>query len=182
MFPVCSSQILIGLGSNLSGPWGTPAETVERAIGSFSDSEIFVLRASTILRTSPYGKLHQPSFANAVIAVTTHLPPHALLKRLHTIEHRAGRKRGERWGPRVLDLDLLAYGDLVTRRPTHQEWKAGRRHPLVLPHPELPLRPFVLRPIQEIAPFWHHPISGLTAAQMGNRLMPARGGRILGRA
>ncbi|WP_239025005.1 2-amino-4-hydroxy-6-hydroxymethyldihydropteridine diphosphokinase [Rhodoligotrophos defluvii] len=170
------------MGSNLQGPWGPPAATLQEALRRLADFGVVLVDCSTIVSTTPYGRTDQPVFANAVAAVETHLPPSALLKRLHMIEALAGRRRAERWGPRALDLDLLCYETVVTRGISRQEWRSGRRHPLVLPHPELHLRPFVLEPIREIAPFWHHPVLGLTAAQLSQRLPGSREGRVLGRA
>ncbi|WP_342641898.1 2-amino-4-hydroxy-6-hydroxymethyldihydropteridine diphosphokinase [Rhodoligotrophos ferricapiens] len=170
------------MGSNLHGPWGAPAQAVKEALHRFAQYGIEITKCSTIISTAPYGKTDQPVFANAVAAIHTHLPPLALLQRLHMIEAAAGRRRAVRWGPRALDLDLLCYYEITTPGKSPQQWRSERRHPLVLPHPELHLRPFVLEPIREIAPFWHHPVNGLTAADMSRALPAAREGRVLGRA
>jgi 2-amino-4-hydroxy-6-hydroxymethyldihydropteridine diphosphokinase len=181
MYRSLAPRILVGLGSNVKGPWGTPAETIEEALRCFSRHGLAVTARSTVISSAPYGDIDQPVFANAVAAITTVLPPEALLRRLHSIEAEAGRKRGQRWGPRTLDLDLLTYGELTAPGPGRENWRRGRRHPLALPHPEIAWRAFVLEPIAEIAPFWHHPVTGLTAAQMSRRRYQAAssGGQVL---
>lgn len=151
-------MILIGIGSNLSGPWGNSGETVARALTELDRGGLAVVKASRLLRSRPYGNLRQPAFVNAVAEIATHLPPEALLARLHSIERAAGRRRARRWGPRTLDLDLLAYRGLV---------RQGR---LVLPHPGIADRLFVLVPLAEIAPRWVHPVYHATARQLMRRL------------
>src|SRR5215211_3014960 len=148
-------MILIGLGSNLDGPWGPPSSILRRAIGCLDSLGCRLISASAFVRTSPYGKIDQPDFLNAVARIATRMTPEALLDYLQSIERQAGRTRGERWAPRPLDLDILDYNGIVRETPA-----AG------LPHPRIPHRPFVLRPITEIAPRWRHPILGKTAAQM----------------
>lgn len=150
-------MILIGLGSNLNGPWGTPQQAVERALAELNTGPINLLRSSTLIITAPFGRKNQPPFVNAAALVETHLSPDALLHRLHMIEHRAGRQRRLRWGPRTLDLDLLDYNGLTRRR------RVLSIKPLVLPHPGIAQRLFVLQPLAEIAPRWKHPLSHETA-------------------
>jgi 2-amino-4-hydroxy-6-hydroxymethyldihydropteridine diphosphokinase len=150
--------ILIGLGSNLSGPWGTPQATVARALRELDDGPIRLLEKSRLSCTEPFGVKNQPVFVNAVAAVFTHLPPDALMRRLHGIEQSAGRQRRRRWGPRTLDLDLLDYHGLIRAKRTRSV------KPLVLPHPGIAERLFVLEPIAEIAPMWRDPITKQTAA------------------
>jgi len=181
MFDSLAPRILIGLGSNVRGPWGDPLETIEETLRRFPQYGLTVTARSSVVSSAPYGVVDQPIFANAVAAISTSLPPAALLYRLHAIEADAGRRRGQRWGPRTLDLDLLAYGPLTTAAPARESWRRGRRHPLTLPHPEMAWRPFVLEPLAEIAPFWHHPVTGLTASQMSRRryAQAAAGGQVL---
>jgi len=160
-------MILIGIGSNVEGPWGPPAANVERALRELDVSPLRLLRASRLLLTSPFGQLDQPDFVNAVAEIATSLPPQALMQRLHDIELSADRRRTLRWGPRTLDLDLLDYDGLVL---DGSEGHASHRGPLKLPHPGIPERPFVLKPIAEIAPRWRHPVSGRTARELLDRL------------
>jgi 2-amino-4-hydroxy-6-hydroxymethyldihydropteridine diphosphokinase len=151
-------MILIALGSNLSGPWGTPRQTLQRALEEMKHHNITVEKVSTLIETSPFGVINQPNFVNAVTIVDTALPPEALMQALHMIEKRAGRKRLKRWGPRTLDLDLLDYHGLL-RKPRRTSIK-----PLILPHPGILQRSFVLAPVAEIASQWKHPVTRQSAA------------------
>ena len=159
-------MIIIALGSNLTGPWGSPTTTVTRAIAELADRNIRILKSSQLFLTAPFGVTNQPDFVNAVIAVSTAMPPQSLMRVLHDIERSAGRKRLKRWGPRTLDLDLLDYhGRILSPRTRSIK-------PLVLPHPGIELRSFVLCPLMEIAPQWKHPVSHRTAEQFLRRLKP----------
>lgn len=125
-----------------------------------------------------------PDYVNAVVRVRTALPPVEILQVLHRIEHRFGRARQERWGMRTLDLDLLAAGDLILPDlDTQTRWRSlppeaqARAAPdlLVLPHPRLQDRGFVLVPMNDIAPGWVHPVldkpvSALLAALPGEEI------------
>jgi 2-amino-4-hydroxy-6-hydroxymethyldihydropteridine diphosphokinase len=157
-------MILIGIGSNVSGPWGPPASTVERALVALDEAPLRLLKASGPIVTAPFGRTDQPDFVNAVAEIETGLEPPALLAHLHAIERRAGRRRTLRWGPRTLDLDLLDYNGLVVAE------QPGRDDDPVLPHPGIPERSFVLGPIAEIAPHWRHPVLDETAATLLARL------------
>jgi len=152
-------MILIALGSNISGPWGTPEQSVQRALLALDRNGIKLLKASRLLLTAPFGRPNQPPFVNAVAHVTTHLPPLALLQKLHEIERQAGRRRTTRWGPRTLDLDIVDYHGLV--RPSGN---------LILPHPGIAERIFVLKPISELTATWRHPVSHLSARNMLRKL------------
>ncbi len=173
-------MILLGLGSNKPGPWGTPLETLIRAVGELDCGGLSVEAASSWYSSAPFGRIDQAAFVNGVVRIHTHLPPFALLSRCHEIERRSGRDRRLRWGPRTLDIDLLTYHDVVIHnRVSHRESALRKFIPLVLPHPGIALRPFVLSPIEEIAPFWHHPITGKTARMMSTRLKLQSQGAIL---
>ena len=163
-------MILVALGSNLEGPWGSPRETILRALAELDRGPIRLRAASRLYATSPFGRANQPDFVNAAAEIETRLPPEALLQRLHAIERAAGRRRTIRWGPRVLDLDLLDYHGLI---------RASCGRGLALPHPGIGDRLFVLEPLAAVAPAWRHPVSRLTAADMRRRLGSAREGRIL---
>ena len=153
-------MILIGLGSNITGPWGTPRSAVEKALVCLNQFPLRLVRASTLLATKPFGNKNQPDFINAVAIIETALPPLALLSRLHEIERKAGRKRGRRWGPRTLDLDILDYKGR-TLIPQGQGRAALR-----LPHEGIAKRDFVLLPAAEIASRWKHPILHKSAKEM----------------
>jgi 2-amino-4-hydroxy-6-hydroxymethyldihydropteridine diphosphokinase len=151
-------MILIALGSNLTGPWGTPRETLNRAVAEMPNYKIRVQKVSSFIETAPYGVTDQPYFLNAIARVKTALSPRALLQALQQIEAGAGRLRLERWGPRTLDLDIIDYNGLIrTLSPSDEK-------PLTLPHPGIAERSFVLEPLAEIAPRWKHPVTGKTAA------------------
>jgi 2-amino-4-hydroxy-6-hydroxymethyldihydropteridine diphosphokinase len=162
-------MILVALGSNCNGPWGTPRDAVAEALRRLNGSGIRVRRASQLLVTAPFGVTDQPDFVNAVAEVESRLSPEALLKRLHIIERLAGRRRTLRWGPRTLDLDLIDYHGVIRRTPP----------PPVLPHPGIAERIFVLAPIAEIAPQWRHPQTRLTAAAMLKKLDHEGQGRLI---
>jgi 2-amino-4-hydroxy-6-hydroxymethyldihydropteridine diphosphokinase len=134
------AEALIGLGGNV----GDVRATLARAIAALCDGEeVRLLARSADYRTPPWGVEDQPAFVNACIAVETRLPPRALLARAQAIERTLGRARvkEQRWGPRRIDIDLLAYDDLTVDEPG-----------LELPHPRLFERAFVLVPLMEIAP------------------------------
>lgn len=162
-------MILVALGSNRTGPWGSPGEAVQRALRKLNTGGVKLKRVSQLFRSSPFGRTDQPEFVNAVAEIETALPPTALLQRLHHIERMAGRRRTLRWGPRTLDLDLLDYHGRILTKPGQP----------VLPHPGMAERIFVLAPIMEIAPRWRHPLSHLTAQAMLTRLDPQGQGSLL---
>lgn len=128
----------IGLGGNV----GDREATLRRAIALLSEEEeIQVVAVSALRETDPVGVVDQPRFLNGAVAVETTLEPRELLETLLRIERLLGRVRGERWGPRTVDLDLLLYGDQVVDEP-------GLR----VPHPHLHERRFALEPLAEIDP------------------------------
>ncbi len=153
-------MILVALGSNRTGPWGSPGQTLTRAMAELDDNGMKLVGASRLLMSAPFGRVNQSPFVNAVARIATHLPPQALMRRLHMIERNAGRRRASRWGPRTLDLDLLDYHGLVLRQPSH----------LILPHPGIAHRIFVLKPIAELAPRWIHPVLRQTARTLLGKL------------
>ncbi len=134
------AEAFIALGGNV----GDVRSTFDRAIAMLCNGAAVRLAArSADYRTPPWGVTDQAPFVNAVIAVTTSLPPHDLFARAEKCERALGRDRmyERRWGPRAIDIDLLAYDDLVLDEPD-----------LTLPHPRLLERAFVLVPLAEIAP------------------------------
>lgn len=145
------ASVLIALGGNV----GDVRQTFRKAIANICGMAQAVLVArSSDYATPPWGDENQDRFVNACIEIETRLDPHALLYTLHKIEKKFGRDRGKetRWGPRTLDLDLIAYGDAVLDRPE-----------LKLPHPRLFERAFVLVPLAEIVP--DRMIAGRTPAE-----------------
>jgi 2-amino-4-hydroxy-6-hydroxymethyldihydropteridine diphosphokinase len=116
-----------------------------------------VKRVSSLYESPAWPDPADPAFINAIAEIETSLPPEALLAGLHAIEAGFGRRRSVRNAPRSLDLDLIAY---------HNEIRGGEDADLILPHPRLSGRAFVLAPLLEVAPDWRHPVSGETAAEM----------------
>jgi len=131
-------RVFLSLGGNL----GDPAQAMASALRILdADPQTSVLRVSSVYRTPPWGKLDQPDFLNAAAELSTGLSPRALLELCLEAERRLKRVRAERWGPRLVDIDILVYGD----RRIHE---AG----LDIPHPRMLERAFVLAPLAEIAP------------------------------
>jgi 2-amino-4-hydroxy-6-hydroxymethyldihydropteridine diphosphokinase len=153
---------LVALGSNI----GDRDRTLEWAAGRIraACAAAGSFKASHLYETPPWGGVPQADYLNAVVLFETAIEARPLLDLLLGIEREAGRERGERWGPRSLDLDLLDLGGLVVDQPG-----------LVLPHPGIAERPFVLVPLCELSPAWRHPLTGRTAAEMLRALDPDPG-------
>ncbi len=150
------AEALVALGGNV----GDARATIRKAIEIFCDGEeVRLIARSSDYKTPPWGVADQPPFVNAAIAVATGLAPRALLQRGHAVERIFGRHREAeaRWGPRTLDIDLIAYDDLTMNEPE-----------LVLPHPRLFERAFVLVPLVEIAP--DREIAGRRIADAARRI------------
>jgi 2-amino-4-hydroxy-6-hydroxymethyldihydropteridine diphosphokinase len=164
-------MVIIGLGSNVTSRWGSPEATILHALHELADCGVKVLRVSRLYRTHPLGPIDQPNFINAVALISTSRPPVALLSLLKRIEAKAGRRTSKRWGPRALDLDIVDYKRRTLNWAKHDKQVFNRsKLDLILPHSDAARRPFVLRPILDIHPLWHHPISGFTANQLLKRL------------
>ena len=145
------ANVLIALGGNV----GDVRDTFRRAISNICGmTQAGLLARSSDYATPPLGDIEQPRYVNACISIDTSLDPYALLFTLHKIEKKFGRDRARetRWGPRTLDLDMLAYDDVTIEKPE-----------LTLPHPRMFQRAFVLMPLCEIAP--DRVISGQTPAE-----------------
>ena len=160
------NTLLLALGANLAGPWGTPVETLRRARRELSRTGLAILAESGVYHTLPLGPGRQASYLNAVLLLRARIAPAALLRHIKHIERRAGRRLGTRWGPRCLDIDILDHGG---RR---MGWPQRRRQPgrLVLPHPEMHRRAFVLVPLLEVAPHWRHPALAVAGRTLLARL------------
>lgn len=173
----------VGLGANLPSAEGSASEALIAAAGIVhAEPDISIVAFSRLWRTPAFPAGSGPDFANAVAKLQTDLPPETLLDRLHKIEADFGRDRSTgRWSARVLDLDLLAMNDLVLPDPDlQQHWRelAPDRQRveapdrLLLPHPRIQDRAFVLAPWAEIAPNWRHPLLRQSVAQMLAALGP----------
>jgi 2-amino-4-hydroxy-6-hydroxymethyldihydropteridine diphosphokinase len=170
-------MILVAIGSNVSGPWGNPRETVKRALAELDRPPCRLVKASRPITTAPMGEPDQPDFINTVAIIETRLEAPDLLAHLHDIELAADRRRSRRWGPRTLDLDLIDHDGCII---TEAERVRTRHGPMVLPHPGIAVRAFVLGPIAEIAPDWRHPVTGESAAEMLVKLGQDEAGREIG--
>ena len=149
----------LALGSNRRSSHGSPAETLRAALAELEPEAVSRIRATPAL--GPAGR----SFANAAAIVTSDLEPPELLARLKEIERAFGRRGGRKWGPRVLDIDIVL-------------WSGGAwgDSGLVVPHPEMRVRPFVLKPLAEIAADWRDPVTGASVRQLLHRLRRRRRG------
>ena len=142
--PTTMDVAYIGFGSNI----GDRLAHIQNAIHALSETEgITLQKVSSVYQTEPVGYETQAQFLNGVAAIRTDLPPLSLLHTLKDIEALVGRQHRIRWGPREIDLDILIYGDLCLRTEK-----------LVIPHPEMHLRRFVLAPLAEITPDLVHPV------------------------
>jgi 2-amino-4-hydroxy-6-hydroxymethyldihydropteridine diphosphokinase len=160
-----STNVLIAIGSNRRHRCGTPQAVVAAAIVALQAAGLRLRatsRARTTLPLGPGGR----AYANAAVAVETELTLPALLALLKAIERRFGRRGGQRWGARALDLDILAAADTVY--PSITQWLAAARG-LLVPHRALADRSFVLDPLIDIAPDWRHPVLHLSARQLRAR-------------
>lgn len=157
-------RAVISLGSNL----GNRLETLQGAIDALEDTPgVRVKAVSPVYETEPWGVEpgSQPSYFNAVVVVKTTLPPSSLLERAHAVEEAFHRVRDERWGARTLDVDIVAYADVVSDDPT-----------LTLPHPRAHERAFVLAPWHDVEPQaqlpGRGPVAGLLAGVTRNGIEP----------
>ena len=146
------SQVLLSLGTNL----GERRQNLRRAVRAL-DREMVVTAVSPIYETEPWGEPNQPDFLNICLAATTTQPPRQLLKSIKQIEQDLGREETYRWGPRLIDIDVIFYDDVVVAEEG-----------LNIPHARLADRAFVLTPLADIAPDWVHPITGKTVVEMLN--------------
>ncbi|MDJ0909730.1 MAG: 2-amino-4-hydroxy-6-hydroxymethyldihydropteridine diphosphokinase [Woeseiaceae bacterium] len=149
----------VGIGSNLD----RPARQVELAMAALDEiTDTCVTARSHLYRSSPLGGIEQPDFVNAAASLLTLLEPQELLEQMQAIERARGRERtDQRWGPRVIDLDLLVFADLVIDEPD-----------LTLPHPGIGERNFVLLPLRELAPDLDIPGLGCVSAIPVNEQEP----------
>ena len=148
------SSYVIALGSNRRGRHGAPADEVRAALAAIGG----VVMTSPLVATAPLGPARR-RFVNAAALIESEDSPPELLARLKTIEAAFGRRRGQRWTDRVIDLDIILWSDGA--------WAGDG---LTVPHPEFRRRDFVLRPLAAIVPDWRDPVTGRTIRQLAARI------------
>ena len=148
------APVFLGLGSNV----GDREEALEEAVRGLAGRGVATIRASSIWHTEPVGGPPQEWFLNSVVEGRTRLRPRELLEACLDTERAMGRERRERYGPRRIDVDILFYGSERVEEPG-----------LVVPHPRLAERRFVLEPLHEVAPDFVHPVLGATVSELRRR-------------
>lgn len=172
---------LLALGANLPHAGRTPSETLRVALDDLAARGCLITAVSRFFRTPAFPAGHGPDYINTAACLHHGGSPDTLLALLHDVEATHGRARAERWGQRTLDLDLLAVGNFVL--PDHATWNHWHELPpesqtriapdrLILPHPRLQDRAFVLIPLADVAPDWVHPVLGQSVADMCAALPP----------
>ena len=147
--------VYLSLGSNV----GTRLVNVRSAVSALrAEPGVNVLRESRVYETEPVGDARQDLFLNMAVAVETMLGPLEFLDRIQAIEKQVGRVPARRWGPRVIDIDIVLWDDLVIDSDR-----------LTIPHPEFRARAFVLAPLSEIAPVARDPVTGLTVLELSRQ-------------
>lgn len=173
---------LIALGSNLGFDGEGPALVLDAAISALEQRGYVIRARSRYYNTPAFPAGAGPDFVNAVIAVSGPVDLQQVLADLHSVEAEMGRLREVRWGARTLDLDLIAAGaQVLPDLQTHQYWrelplavqKTTAPQELIVPHPRLSERAFVLVPLMDVAPDWCHPATGMTVGQMHDALPQA---------
>jgi 2-amino-4-hydroxy-6-hydroxymethyldihydropteridine diphosphokinase len=175
------NEFYIALGANLPSGEGSPKATLLAALQEIREADVVVASVSHLYQTPCFPAGAGPDYVNGAARLVSDRTPAAMLDLLHTIEARFGRERKERWGMRTLDLDLIASGDAVfPNRETFEQWrrlapdlqKRAVPDQLVLPHPRLQDRAFVLVPLRDIAAHWRHPVLNRTVEDMYTALSP----------
>ena len=173
--PQIRSTALVALGSNQVFAKADARETLAMAVAAIDEMLGVIRGVSRFFRTPAFPPGSGPDFVNAALSLETDLLPRELLEGLHGIEERFGRSRRTRWAARTLDLDLISYDDLVLPdRQTCQNWvdlpldqqMQVAPDTLILPHPRLAERAFVLVPLADVAANWRHPLTGKSVKQM----------------
>ncbi|MFT6396492.1 MAG: 2-amino-4-hydroxy-6-hydroxymethyldihydropteridine diphosphokinase [Bradymonadia bacterium] len=148
-------RYLLSIGSNL----GSKEDNLEAGISALNTLPHSMIEVSSFYRTAAMYRTDQPDFLNAAVLIDTTLGPHNLLLRLQAIENYVGRERAKKYGPRVLDIDIVGADDEIIATET-----------LCVPHPLMHERRFVLEPLLELAPDWKHPTRGATVREMLEQL------------
>ncbi|MEW2918128.1 2-amino-4-hydroxy-6-hydroxymethyldihydropteridine diphosphokinase [Ruegeria sp. ANG10] len=169
------SEAVIALGANLNLRASGPKVTLQKAIDAILRQGVLIRAVSRFFETPCFPAGAGPDYVNAAALIETEKTPAEVLQLLHEVEHEFGRERVQRWGMRTLDLDLVCYDDLVLPdRAEYDRWlnlppevqKQQAPKQLILPHPRLQDRAFVLVPMADVAPDWRHPVLGRTVTEM----------------
>ena len=144
-------NVFIAIGTNL----GDKEENIRQSIKKMEQNNIHIIKKSNVYKTMPYGYKNQPVFLNCVVQAETMLSPEELLYVLLSIEKQMGRKRKIHWGPRIIDLDIIFYDNLIINSSN-----------LKIPHPDMQNREFVLKPLCDIAPNFVHPVLHKTVKEL----------------
>lgn len=175
------NTFLIALGANLPFGEQSPTITLEKALVSLTSPTVVVAAVSRFYRTPCFPPGAGPDYVNAAAKLTSPLTPPEMLTHLHAVEAEFGRERVQRWGMRTLDLDLIAMEDAVLpdlntfetwRDLSAEQQQSETPQHLILPHPRLQDRAFVLVPLMDIAAEWRHPVLDRTVTQMCSALSP----------
>ncbi|MEP3345838.1 MAG: 2-amino-4-hydroxy-6-hydroxymethyldihydropteridine diphosphokinase [Litoreibacter sp.] len=173
----------VALGSNATSSFGTPSETLRRVMAVISCESVSVLSGSRFFQSPAFPEGSGPDYVNAAITIETTLSADELLAHLHGIEADFGRERNGRWTARTVDLDLLDFdGQIAPDVATARNWinlPLGQQmveapEQLILPHPRIQDRAFVLIPLADVAPDWVHPISGESLQELLSALPDAQ--------
>jgi 2-amino-4-hydroxy-6-hydroxymethyldihydropteridine diphosphokinase len=169
------SNINLSLGANLASSIGKPEQTLLAAISSLEKRGAVIRARSKLYHTPAFPAGNGPDFINAAANCDVMWSPDRTLEVMHEIENEMGRARTQRWGQRTLDIDLISYEQIVLPdAQTHARWRAlplaqqmtQTPEILILPHPRMQDRAFVLVPLSEVAADWRHPVLGKTVSEM----------------
>ena len=173
------SKCLISFGANIPGPLGCPAETLNLAFKEFQNHDLLILKKSQIYSSLAFPDPKKPAYLNGCLQILVNCGPNDVLISLKAIEKKMGRRTNHRWGSRICDLDLLSFESRVLPSPeVFNHWYKmplknqilEKPDELLLPHPRIQDRAFVLKPLLEVAAGWMHPVHNLTVKEMFNFL------------
>ncbi len=169
------TNCLVALGSNQEWEGKASQDLILGAISELSENGLIISKVSRLFRTPCFPRDAGPDFVNAALMLNTVIAPDRLMVILHDLESKRGRVRRKRWDSRTLDIDLLSYGDLILPdRQSFEKWRCldidlqqkSAPENLILPHPRLQERAFVLGPLMDVAPNWCHPVLEKTVEEM----------------